>query len=342
MTQHLPKPASSDDRDAPEDRSEQAPSSRGASPAVAQVAPPPRESGVDLIKDAVARFLVSTKDDEGDAFIRGAVIDKLYPSADDRKKIDDALVDDLTQEAHLQAVEIRWPPWTKGGIPGWVKRLTHRTVFHYFRTKKREAKYIDPDVDPVDLRADRAFPKTDFGARAHFIAKHLERLIGDSPAKKQTLRLMFLRDEGYSIDELARENGTTPGALSLRIHKLRKELLPKIRVMDDEKKRLMILVVLWGGGALLILAVIAWLWAQPSAVPPAPLSPPPVPTASAAPAPTLDIARDTPGPKATEAADAAVPRPQPQPSPRPRQAPTTPDGGAVNDNGLDDSKGPPR
>jgi DNA-directed RNA polymerase specialized sigma24 family protein len=324
-------------------------SSHHGAPAVAQAVPsipPPRESGVDLIKDAVVRFLASRREDEGDAFIRGVVIAKLYPTADDRKQADEALVDDLTQRAGLKALEIRWPPWTLAGVRGWVKRLTHRTVFAYFREKKREEKYIARDVDPADLSGSQAFPKTDYGARAHLIYKYMARLIGDDPVKVKTLRLMYLRDEGHSIEELARENGMTPGALSLRIHKLRKELAPKISIMDDEKKRLMILVGFWGGGPLLVIAIALWLWLHPSPQPPAPPAPRPVPTASASPAPTLDIARDTPARAAPDAATVdttpdAAPRPRPRP-PRAVPPPVSGEAGAGGEQNPEDMKRAPR
>ena len=260
--------------------------------AVAQVAPPARESGVGPIDEALDAFLSSRRTDEGMGYVRRILVRKLYWNRR-KQDIDDDLINELLQQTCIRALEAarRRPAWTRWSIPGWVKRLTHRTVYWYFHDREDDDENLAPDVDPADLGGSHAFPRPDEGARAHFICKYLEPLIGDDPVRIETFRLMCKHAlDGFSVEELAREAGTTPNALSLRIFKLRKELGPKISIMDDEKKRMLVLVPFWGAAFVVLAILVAWLLGWLTPAPPVHALPPPAPTASVAPAPTFDQA----------------------------------------------------
>jgi len=124
------------------------------------------------------------------------------------------------------------------------------------------------------------------------------------PVKKETFRLMGkMHVEGYTLEELAHENGTTPAALSSRFYKLKKELAPKIARMDDEKMRRFVFFTLPMSLLLVIAAVLAWLLLRPLP-PPAPVHVRPVPTVIVAPAPTFDQAAPTqPAPTPVDATE---------------------------------------
>jgi DNA-directed RNA polymerase specialized sigma24 family protein len=232
-------------------------------------------------------FVESTDRDKGRAFIRGVVIHKLY-GRKPPKKMDVELIDELTQLAALRALRARMPPWTKWGIPGWVARVTKRAIVDYFRSRERDKKYLEPDADVAELPFDRHAPHTDWGAREHLIAKYMEGLIGHDPRKKRTFALMMEKEVvGRSIEELAAQEGTTPNALSLRFSKLRKELIPKISVMDEEKpRRAFILFLLFLCLGAVVAIVVLWRALSPPPIAPEP--PAPLPSATAAPTSSLD------------------------------------------------------
>jgi hypothetical protein len=136
---------------------------------------------------------------------------------------------------------------------------------------------------------DRHEPATDWGAREHLIVKFLEARIGDDPRKVETFRLLMeARVVGRSLEELAREQRTTPTALKKRLQRLIDELIPHVSIMDREKPRRMFLLALFFFGAMALLAVVvALLWnvLRPPPPPALPVVEPPAPSASAPPAP---------------------------------------------------------
>jgi DNA-directed RNA polymerase specialized sigma24 family protein len=157
-------------------------------------------------------------------------------------------------------------------------------------------------VEPAERTgwiADKNSPPTDERARARLIHDWLARQIGDRPAKVHTLALLKEHEvDGFSLAELAEREKTTERALANRFHKLRKELLPKVRRMDDERTRRSVLwlLLLLGGTALVALFVWLLLGVLPSARPDPSSSPPlPVPSLSAvAPPPVFNQALPAP------------------------------------------------
>ena len=247
------------------------------------------------MREALLRFIDSKRGGEGRDFIRSRTIAAIYGKKPKREEIDDELVDEVTQRAYVRAREAESPPWTIGGIPGWVVRLTRREWADYVRELAPDRKHIDPRGDAYAW-ADRRAPGTDWGAQAHLVMKWLRRQLGDNPAKWATFELMWAHNvEGYTLDELAKKHHTTAQALADRFLRLRNELGPKVRLMDREKPRRAILLLLWIGGpiALLVVAIVLFLYAMRT-VPPPPVQPPPKPvpsaSASAGPAPSFDQA----------------------------------------------------
>jgi DNA-directed RNA polymerase specialized sigma24 family protein len=147
--------------------------------------------------------------------------------------------------------------------------------------------------------ADRHSPPTDERARARLIHDWLAARIGDNPAKVQTLALMKQHEvDGFTLPELAAREKTTERALANRFYKLRKELAPQVRLLDDERTRrnALWLILFLGGAALIALVVWLLLSLRPPARPETPVvPPPPKPTASAvAPPPVFNQALPPP------------------------------------------------
>jgi DNA-directed RNA polymerase specialized sigma24 family protein len=285
--------------DAPPDTSlpaNDAPPSSGRAVAafVDEPAPP---SGVSLnpVKAALQDFLTSKERKKGRDYVKSVIITKLG------KGIDPSLLDDLAQCALTEAVAAKSPPWTVAGIPGWVARVTRRQMAQYFEARKDDKENVDPKAhahDPTDRHA----PQTDWGAREHLICKWLEKAIGPDPRRRETFKLILEHEvAGKPLAELAAAYHTTESALSNRFHKLRKELAPKVALMDEEKPRRFVLLALFGLGFAALLFVL-YLLLQPllfDARPPPPaIVPAPVPTLSAAPVPVFEQALPpTPGPE---------------------------------------------
>jgi DNA-directed RNA polymerase specialized sigma24 family protein len=283
----VPVPSSS----GPLPANDAAPSSGRAVSAVDEEGPPPSAVTAGRVRVALRAFLASRKKNEGDDFIRGVIHRKLGTD------LDPALLEDLMYQAHLDALEAKSPPWTVGGIRGWVFRVTRRAIAHYFEARKADDENLDPEGVAAD-QFDRHAPSTDVGAREHLICKWLAKHVGDDPVRRDTMQVMLEKEvAGRSLGELAAERGTTVSALSNRIHKLRKELAPKATLMDREKPRLFILGALWlcGLGAFVAAVVVVWglLFPAPPPPPPRPVLPVPSASAAPAPAPTFDQAFPT-------------------------------------------------
>jgi DNA-directed RNA polymerase specialized sigma24 family protein len=176
-------------------------------------------------------------------------------------------------------------------------------------------------VEPAERTgwiADRSSPPTDERARARLIHDWLARQIGDSPAKVHTLGLLKQHEvDGFSLAELAKRDKTTERALANRFHKLRKQLVPEVRRMDDERTRRSVIWLLLLLGATVFIALFVWLLLgvlAPSRPPPSSSPPLPVPSLSAvAPPPVFNQA--LPAPSAPPAPPAPV-APPPQPPAR--------------------------
>jgi hypothetical protein len=286
-----PVPESPQDDEAPEssrDDSEPVSSRRAVA-----VVPVPADSGPRLgnMREALRRFVSRAEKGEGRDFVRSVVVRKLYGSSAKKGQIDEELVGEIVSMAVLRALDTKTLPLTTAGIRGWIWRLTRCAVADYFEDRKGDKKYLDRGADPVNW-ADRHQPGTDWGAREHLIVKWLEQQIGDDPVRKETLRLMMEHNvAGKSLEELARENRTTEQALASRFHKLRKELGPKVSIMDRERPRRAILLLLFFGALAVIGIILFALWRTVAPVPPPQLPiPRPIPSASARPAPTFDQA----------------------------------------------------
>ncbi len=168
--------------------------------------------------------------------------------------------------------------------------------------------------------ADKNSPPTDERARARLIHDWLAKQIGDSPAKVHTLGLLKQHEvDGFTLAELAEREKITERALANRFHKLRKELVPQVRLMDDERTRRSVLWLLLLLGATAVIALVMWflLGVLPPARPDPSSSPPlPVPSLSpVAPPPVFNQALPPPS------APSAPPAPELPPKPPARDKP---------------------
>jgi hypothetical protein len=266
-----------------------APSSGRAVSAVAEEAPP--SSGVSLgrMHAALLQFLASREEKKGRDWIRRVIVNKLGPD------LEAALLDDLLQLAEARALEAKSPPVFEWGIPGWVARVTRCAIADYFRNKKDDDENLEPDAVAAD-QLERHAPETDWGAREHLICKWLRKEIGDDPIKVKTFAMMMeVNVVGRPVAEVAAENHMTASALSNRMHKLRKELAPRMALMDQEKPRRAILLLLFLFGAGVLAAILYLLLRGPTPVAPTAtpaLRPAPTTTASVV-VPTFDNALPT-------------------------------------------------
>jgi DNA-directed RNA polymerase specialized sigma24 family protein len=268
------------------------PSSSGAVAAIEDEAPPSMDAGESGVIVALRRFLASRQKDEGRQFVWGVVVLKLYGPRP--KKINVELVEDITHLAIVRALEAKTPPWTVGGIRGWVRRVTKCVIADYFSEREDDEEYLEPGVEVADLAGDRHGPHTDWGAREHLVAKYIESQIGEDAYKVESFRMMMENGvAGRSLDELAAEHRTTPTALSNRFLRLRAQLAPRVSIMDREKPRRAILLALFFLGAAALVALAIVLWSHLFPLPPSTILPVPSASAAPAPAPSFDNALPT-------------------------------------------------
>lgn len=265
------------------------PSSGRAVSAFADAEPPPSGVSLGRVHAALLEFLASKAEKKGGDYIRRVIIRKLG------KDLEPALMDDLIQLAHARALDARTPPLFEWAIPSWVGRVTRCAIADYFRNEEDDDENLDRDAESSDW-LDRHAPQTDWGARELLICKWLEKQLGDDPVRRRTFALMLEHNVvGRSLEDLAVENDTTVTALANRMHKLRKELAPRLALMDQEKPRRAIFLLLFLFGAGVLGAILYFLLRGP--IPIAPTATPalrPAPTATASVvAPTFDNAFPT-------------------------------------------------
>ena len=281
----------------PDDPPDSSSAARKTAVADAVDAEGPPQSGPRQTRAAeeLARFLWSRDRREGQSFIRGVIVVRLYGDAPDPKDVDERLVDNIASDAWTRAVNSKSPPLFVPAVRRWVARVTVCAIADHFRHDEKDRAWLDRAFDVLGW-TDRHAPGTDWGAREHLICKWLERQLGDDPRKRETFLMMVKHNvQGFSLKDLAQEFHTTEKAIERRIHKLRKELAPKVAVMDREKPRRAILFFFLPAVVAVAIALILWWLLGPAARPPVPphVAPLPSATASAEPAPSFDQAQPT-------------------------------------------------
>ena len=106
--------------------------------------------------------------------------------------------------------------------------------------------------------------------------------------------------DGRTLADLAAVEGTTERALANRFYKLRRDLAPRVAVMDDENKRRAVIFALFFFGAAAIVALLLAGWPL--------LFPPPGP-----PRPWRPFQVRTAAPEGNDVAHPPPPRPPVQP-----------------------------
>lgn len=252
--------------------------------AVESEAPPPSREAESRVVAELRRFLGSRKADEGRSFVRGVIIVRLGSD------IEPELLDELLHLAITRCLEAKSPPWLASTVRPWVARCTRRAIAEYFRSREDDEENLEPGADPEAV-FDRHLPSPDWGARAHLINKWLHQQLKGDPFKEETFRLMMAHEvEGWSLAELAEKHGTTTSALSNRFFKLRQQLIPRVRTMDDEKKRMFVFFLLFLGAFVALVVAYLLFFAPP---PPRPPHLPPAPTHTFT-EPTFDQAEPPP------------------------------------------------
>jgi DNA-directed RNA polymerase specialized sigma24 family protein len=181
----------------------------------------------------LARFLGSSQDGEGLAYVRGIVVRRLYGKLPDPRDVDQRHVDELASDVAERAFQATSSPPDFDGIRRWLPQLVRSAHADRVRREERDRARIDRAADVFNW-ADRHAPATDWGAREHLLCKWLGFRL-DNPVKRESFRMMFEANvEGRTLEELARKYHKTPNAIEARIRKLRRELGPKVAVMDRQ------------------------------------------------------------------------------------------------------------
>jgi DNA-directed RNA polymerase specialized sigma24 family protein len=302
-----------DDSGAPVDDEDAPPASGPVSARDADEGAPPSSGTFTRIHAAIYQFAGSRKPKEGRDFVLRVIKEGLGPD------VSGEIVEEVVQATLAEALECRWLPWFEHKVPAWFARITRRQIARYFygderrdrKPKPGQPKKPDPTarphdavtrnvrlansgddaapgerVDPAertDWVPDHRLPPTDERARARLLHDWLAKHIGDDPRDVKTLELMKEHAvDGFTLAELAARERTTERALANRFHKLRKELGPRVRRMDDERTRRSVFLALILLGFGVFVALLLWLLGV--FTPPAP---PAVPPHEAAPSATV-------------------------------------------------------
>ena len=284
--------AGSDGADAPDS----APISSRSAVAVVPIRPEDTEPDPDsgprarTVREALRRFVGSSKEKHGQRFVRSVVITKLYGPNPKEEGIDEDLVGEIASRSVQRVLEAKTPPWTVRGIRGWVVRLTGCTVADYFEATKSDRKYLDRSADPVSW-ADRHQPATDWGAREHLIVKWLEGQIGDDPAKEGDLPAHdgAQRRGQVARGDRERERHDRAGARQPVPQAAKRARADGVHHGREKPRRGILALLVLGGLAIVVASLVALWRATPPVVPTLPL-PKPVPSMSTEPVPTFDQA----------------------------------------------------
>jgi DNA-directed RNA polymerase specialized sigma24 family protein len=242
------------------------------------------------------------------------------------------LVDDLANDAQMEALTARELAETVESMPAWVDGVARNTVRAYFRATTSLRRRFVPLLDVQALedaaeQAERAAEEDDGRppvtapelyaeavdeAPRWLLAAWLRDRTREEPQERELLDM--LREKAKtkkSIEQIAQERGTTAMAVYQRIQRLRRKYRDGWIEYKRRRDRMLLLFL-----ALLLVAVAAWLaWSRPwRALSDAPPTEPPQPLVP--PAPSVTAAPTTaPFPQAL---------PPPSDAPQPQRVPDKP------------------
>jgi DNA-directed RNA polymerase specialized sigma24 family protein len=246
----------------------------------------PKDAGAPLVASAVdavgePRVLVVSPTREG---ISPHVLRALVGQPAMQKRIRDVvarrlvpgvppdLVDELVQRTSLAVLETTtWTPRSIETARAWIAGVAVRTVALYFRRESAHRRWINAEVDVVDVE-DQAVPAADTPDGGWLVSDWLARAVANDARDQETLALLLYKARTEkSHEQVAEDHGITVPALKNRIHELKRKYAPRW-----QRRQRMILWLWLGGGALVVASgCVAWWLLHPER--PVEPTPPPSP-----------------------------------------------------------------
>ena len=187
------------------------------------------------------------------AHIRKVVVARLNRTAPG------TLIEDLVQDANLDASEAQSRPRSIETATGWMGTVTARAIVNHFRREAADAKYLEPGVDVQELPAE---PDESQGSVAPewLLTEWLRPRVAEDPRDQETYELLVYKAEtGKTHAEVAADHGMTEGTLKSRIRALKMKHEPQWR----RRQRMFLLMILFGVAAA-VTALVWLLWPRES------------------------------------------------------------------------------
>jgi len=139
-------------------------------------------------------------------------------------------VEDITQEAHLR-IHGGWPKWeVEGPNRGWVPTVVGSVIVDSVRYR-----HCRPDLGAPQLEVELADPRAEDPLEELFEvdrASVLQALEGLKEGWRAPMKLFLL--EGWSLGRIAEELGSSPQAVSKRVHRGIEALQRRLRTRSSQ------------------------------------------------------------------------------------------------------------
>ena len=169
------------------------------------------------------------------------------------KKTPAALVDNLVQQANVDALMARSPPRSMETAMGWLGTLTVRAVVNHFRRDAVHANWLRRDVEVEELPPEPDESEEPFAPK-WLVTGWLRPLVAQNPRDQETYELLVYKaSTGKTHAQVAANHGMTEGALKTRVRALKTKYEPQWR----RRREMFVLLILFG--LAVTLAAIVWL-----------------------------------------------------------------------------------
>jgi DNA-directed RNA polymerase specialized sigma24 family protein len=187
------------------------------------------------------------------AHIRKVVVARL------NRKAPGALIEDLVQDANVDASAAQSRPRSIETATGWMGTVTARAIVNHFRREAADAKYLEPGVDVQELPAE---PDESQGSVAPewLLTEWLRPRVAEDPRDQETYELLVYKAEtGKTHAQVAADHGMSEGTLKSRIRALKMKFEPQWR----RRQRMFVLLILLGVAAA-VTGLVWLLWPRES------------------------------------------------------------------------------
>jgi DNA-directed RNA polymerase specialized sigma24 family protein len=187
--------------------------------------------------------------------IREVVVKRLH------KKAPTDLVEDITQQANVDALAARSRPQSMETALGWLGTVSARAVVNHFRRNAVHEKWLKPDVDVEELPPEPDGATGPFAPPSWLLTDWLRPRVAGDPREQETYELLVYKaNTGKTHAQVALDHGMSEGALKSRIHALKTKYEPEWR----RRQRMVLMLLLFGAAlAIVVLAWLLWLPGDP-------------------------------------------------------------------------------